>query len=310
MCSPALRTGNKRATPLSRVLIILVFKKITITRDTQQCGGGFMVLPALAGLDEALPHMSGAKNSCRYTFIGAPTYTFESLRAILLVRPEIQPGFRLHYKGQEVDPTDTPEKLRALNKMDLIMVAAQYTYGVETALGPEDTDVLRTEPLTPPDARRWTWREWTPPPGSVQHLTALHAKLALTLIYASHHIPPSPPRSFHIRHASPMYFRALETLPSTLKDFSPISDSIPHDNPVKFHPHEFLYRPAVQTPNPIEMHLKLSGRHTKTTVRCQGKLNPRFTPHHTPSTHPRPRLRLALTARDLCRRLRSVIPSP
>ncbi|KAJ6579855.1 hypothetical protein B0H10DRAFT_2099447, partial [Mycena sp. CBHHK59/15] len=107
-------------------------------------------------------------NSCRYTFIGAPTYTFESLRAILLVRPEIQPGFRLHYKGQEVDPTDTPEKLRALNKSGILTAQLRYTYGVETALGPEDTDVLRTEPLTPPDARRWTWREWTPPPGSVQ----------------------------------------------------------------------------------------------------------------------------------------------
>ncbi|KAJ6607331.1 hypothetical protein B0H10DRAFT_2072362 [Mycena sp. CBHHK59/15] len=89
-------------------------------------------------------------HSCRYTFIGAPTYTFESL--------QIQPGFRLHYKGQEVDPTDTPEKLRALNKSGILTAQLRYTYGVETALGPEDTDMRGAGP----------WREWTPPPGSVQ----------------------------------------------------------------------------------------------------------------------------------------------
>ncbi|KAJ7873023.1 hypothetical protein B0H13DRAFT_1895131 [Mycena leptocephala] len=111
--------------------------------------------------------MTDAGNSSRYMFGVAPNYTLNSLRGVLLPRPEIQAGFRLQYNAQEVDPIDTPETLGASNKVCPLPLPpnVRYTYEVETALGPED---LTAEPLTPANERYWTWEAGTPPPGSIQ----------------------------------------------------------------------------------------------------------------------------------------------
>ncbi|KAJ7938667.1 hypothetical protein B0H13DRAFT_2301297 [Mycena leptocephala] len=75
--------------------------------------------------------------------------------------------FRSHLArllSRAIGPVDTPETLGAPEKLDLTIVN-RATSVILTALGPEDSDALLSEPLTPLEERYWTWESGTPPPG-------------------------------------------------------------------------------------------------------------------------------------------------
>ncbi|KAJ7914011.1 hypothetical protein B0H13DRAFT_2325738 [Mycena leptocephala] len=83
---------------------------------------------------------------------------------VTLQNTEIFRSHLVRLLSRAIGPVDTPETLGAPEKLDLTIVN-RATSVIRTALGPEDSDALLSEPLTPLEERYWTWESGTPPPG-------------------------------------------------------------------------------------------------------------------------------------------------